>query len=86
MSAAAELRRLTTPQDLFQAAAEAFIGAASEAVSRRTSRYRSVSSLRPNAELNRGAALIGLVSLGSSRLSLPTLDQKAGDSRNQQCE
>jgi 6-phosphogluconolactonase len=35
MSAAAELRRLTTPQDLFQAAAEVFIGAATEAVAQR---------------------------------------------------
>jgi 6-phosphogluconolactonase len=35
VSAAAELRRLTTPQDLFQAAAELFIGAASEAVAQR---------------------------------------------------
>jgi 6-phosphogluconolactonase len=35
VSAAAELRRLTTPQDLFQAAAEVFLGAASEAVAQR---------------------------------------------------
>jgi 6-phosphogluconolactonase len=35
VSATAELRRLTTPQDLFQAAAEAFLGAASEAVAQR---------------------------------------------------
>ena len=35
MSASFELRRLTTPQDLFQAAAEEVIHAATEAVAQR---------------------------------------------------